>query len=376
MVTDEIIIYKSEDGAIKLDVLFSEETVWLTQAQMSELFQRDRTVITKHISNVFEDGELTEEGNVHFLHIANSDKPVKYYNLDVVISVGYRVKSPQGTQFRIWATQRLRDYIIKGFALNDERFKSGSSMNYFRELLERIREIRTEERVFYQQIKEIYKTSWDYDPEAQITLDFFAEIQNKLLWAVSGKTAAELRYYRANHTLPMMGLTSTSKAGVVRKSDITVGKNYLDKEELQALKLIVEQYLAFAESQALAHNKMSMRDWIDKLKLILTMNNRNILEHSGRISKELADKKLQKSIMHIKKNNVGFANLKALKNLIKTLNDLKSERNKFSTWIITRLPARTAGQCWRSKNGNNHNDTTIWNCNPSKARFTRYGASG
>ena len=292
MVTDEIIIYKSEDGAIKLDVLFSEETVWLTQAQMSELFQRDRTVITKHISNVFEDGELTEEGNVHFLHIANSDKPVKYYNLDVVISVGYRVKSPQGTQFRIWATQRLRDYIIKGFALNDERFKSGSSMNYFRELLERIREIRTEERVFYQQIKEIYKTSWDYDPEAQITLDFFAEIQNKLLWAVSGKTAAELRYYRANHTLPMMGLTSTSKAGVVRKSDITVGKNYLDKEELQALKLIVEQYLAFAESQALAHNKMSMRDWIDKLKLILTMNNRNILEHSGRISKELADKKV------------------------------------------------------------------------------------
>jgi toxin-antitoxin system, toxin component, fic family len=323
MVTDEIIIYKSEDGAIKLDVLFSEETVWLTQAQMSELFQRDRTVITKHISNVFEDGELTEEGNVHFLHIANSDKPVKYYNLDVVISVGYRVKSPQGTQFRIWATQRLRDYIIKGFALNDERFKSGSSMNYFRELLERIREIRTEERVFYQQIKEIYKTSWDYDPEAQITLDFFAEIQNKLLWAVSGKTAAELRYYRANHTLPMMGLTSTSKAGVVRKSDITVGKNYLDKEELQALKLIVEQYLAFAESQALAHNKMSMRDWIDKLKLILTMNNRNILEHSGRISKELADKKVTEEYNAYKEEQRRIRQLESIKELDKDLKRLK-----------------------------------------------------
>ncbi|WP_455954247.1 RhuM family protein [Alistipes ihumii] len=323
MVADEIIIYKSEDGAIKLDVLFSEETVWLTQAQMSELFQRDRTVITKHISNVFEDGELTEEGNVHFLHIANSDKPVKYYNLDVVISVGYRVKSPQGTQFRIWATQRLRDYIIKGFALNDERFKSGSSMNYFRELLERIREIRTEERVFYQQIKEIYKTSWDYDPEAQITLDFFAEIQNKLLWAVSGKTAAELRYYRANHTLPMMGLTSTSKAGVVRKSDITVGKNYLDKEELQALKLIVEQYLAFAESQALAHNKMSMRDWIDKLKLILTMNNRNILEHSGRISKELADKKVTEEYNAYKEEQRRIRQLESIKELDKDLKRLK-----------------------------------------------------
>jgi hypothetical protein len=326
--TDEIVIYKSEDGAIKLDVLFSEETVWLTQAQMSELFQRDRTVITKHISNVFQEEELTEESNVHFLHIANSDKPVKYYNLDVVISVGYRVKSPQGTQFRIWATQRLRDYIIKGFALNDERFKSGSSMNYFRELLERIREIRTEERVFYQQIKEIYKTSWDYDPEAQITLDFFAEIQNKLLWAVSGKTAAELRYYRANHTLPMMGLTSTSKAGVVRKSDITVGKNYLDKEELQALKLIVEQYLAFAESQALAHNKMSMRDWIDKLKLILTMNNRNILEHSGRISKELADKKVTEEYNAYKEEQRRIRQLESIKELDKDLKRLKIGKKK------------------------------------------------
>lgn len=328
MKTDEIIIYKSEDGVIKLDVLFSEETVWLTQAQMSELFQRDRTVITKHISNVFEEGELTEEGNVHFLHIANSDKPVKYYNLDVVISVGYRVKSSQGTQFRIWATQRLRDYIIKGFALNDERFKSGSSMNYFRELLERIREIRTEERVFYQQIKEIYKTSWDYDPNAQITLDFFAEIQNKLLWAVSGKTAAELRYYRANHTLPMMGLTSTSKAGIVRKSDITIGKNYLNKEELQALKLIVEQYLAFAESQALAHHKMSMHDWIDKLKLILTMNNRNILEHSGRISKELADKKVIEEYNAYKEEQYRIRQLESIKELDRDLKQLNNGNRK------------------------------------------------
>ena len=242
IMNDEIIIYKSEDGVIKVDVLFADETVWLTQSQMSELFQRDISVISRHIGNVFHDGELAEESNLHFLQIANSDKPVKYYSLDVIISVGYRVKSRQGTQFRQWATQRLREYIIKGFALNDERFKSGSSMNYFRELIERIRTIRIEEKVFYQQIKDIYRTSYDYNEDAEITKEFFKEIQNKLLWAVSGKTAAELRYYRANHTLPMMGLTSTSKPGRITKTDVNTGKNYLTESELNNLKLIVEQY--------------------------------------------------------------------------------------------------------------------------------------
>jgi hypothetical protein len=227
IMNDEIIIYKSEDGVIKVDVLFADETVWLTQSQMSELFQRDISVISRHIGNVFHDGELAEESNLHFLQIANSDKPVKYYSLDVIISVGYRVKSRQGTQFRQWATQRLREYIIKGFALNDERFKSGSSMNYFRELIERIRTIRIEEKVFYQQIKDIYRTSYDYNEDAEITKEFFKEIQNKLLWAVSGKTAAELRYYRANHTLPMMGLTSTSKPGRITKTDVNTGKTIL-----------------------------------------------------------------------------------------------------------------------------------------------------
>lgn len=327
--TDEIVIYKSEDGAIKLDVLFSEETVWLTQDQMAELFCKSKSTINEHIQNVYAEGELAAFNTIRKFGISEfSTKPTNHYSLDVVISVGYRVKSPQGTQFRIWATQRLRDYIIKGFALNDERFKTGSSMNYFRELLERIREIRTEERIFYQQIKEIYKTSWDYDPDAQITLDFFAEIQNKLLWAVSGKTAAELRYYRANHTLPMMGLTSTSKAGAVRKSDITIGKNYLNKEELQALKLIVEQYLAFAESQALAHCKMSMRDWIDKLKLILTMNNRNILEHSGRISKELADQKVTEEYNAYKEEQRRIRQLESIKELDRDLKQLNSGKMK------------------------------------------------
>jgi len=182
---DEIVIYQSEDGQVKVDVLFENETVWLTQQQMSMLFQKDRTVITRHISNIFSEGELDEKSNVHFLHFPFSDKPVKFYSLDVIISVGYRVHSHQGTQFRIWATQRLRDYIIKGVALNDERFKRGNSMNYFKDLLERIREIRLSERVFYQQIKDIYKTSIDYDPSDEMTLRFFKEVQNKLLWAVS-----------------------------------------------------------------------------------------------------------------------------------------------------------------------------------------------
>lgn len=198
---NEVLIYQSEDGTIKVDVLFEGETVWLTQSQLGTLFGKSKATISEHIKNIFEEGELDEEVVVRKFrtttqHGAIEDKTqsrdVNYYNLDVIISVGYRVKSQQGTQFRIWATQRLRDYIIKGFALNDERFKTGSSMNYFRELLERIREIRLSERVFYQQIKDIYATSIDYDPSDSMTLAFYKEVQNKLLWAVSGKTAAEL----------------------------------------------------------------------------------------------------------------------------------------------------------------------------------------
>lgn len=323
---DEIVIYKSEDGVIKVDVLFADETVWLTQGQMSSLFQRDRTVITKHISNVFDEGELDAESNVHFLHIANSDKPVKYYSLDVIISVGYRVKSVQGTQFRIWATQRLRDYIVKGFALNDERFKSGSSMNYFKELLERIREIRIEEKVFYQQIKDIYKTSYDYDPKSELTDRFFKEVQNKLLWAVSGQTAAQLVYYRANHCLPNMGLKSTSKPGKVRKCDIATGKNYLDETELQNLKLIVEQYLAFAETQALNHRKMYMRDWIDKLRLILQMNGHNILETAGKIRHELAVAKAEKEYALYMEEQKQLAQLESIKELDRDLKRIQSKK--------------------------------------------------
>ena len=213
---DEIVIYQSEDGQVKVDVLFENETVWLTIDQMSQLFGKSRSTINEHILNIYAEGELVEDESRRKIGISDySTKPTNYYNLDVIISVGYRVKSHQGTQFRIWATQRLRDYIIKGVALNDERFKRGNSMNYFKDLLERIREIRLSERVFYQQIKDIYKTSIDYDPSDEMTLRFFKEVQNKLLWAVSGKTAAELVYYRANAALPQMGLTSTEKQGKV-----------------------------------------------------------------------------------------------------------------------------------------------------------------
>ena len=286
---DEILIYQSKDGIIKIDVLFENETVWLNIEQMSTLFGKSRSTINEHILHIYEEKELKEVDTMR--KIGNSDfstKPTNFYNLDVIISVGYRVKSLQGTQFRIWATQRLRDYIIKGVALNDERFKRGNSMNYFKDLLERIREIRLSERVFYQQIKDIYATSIDYNPNDELTLQFFKEVQNKLLWAVSGKTAAELIYYRANAELPMMGLTSTETAGKVRKTDIQVGKNYLQEDEIQVLKLIVEQFLAFAEAQALAHTPMYMKDWIEHLKMVLTMNRKSILEDAGRISHQMA----------------------------------------------------------------------------------------
>lgn len=325
VMNDEIIIYKSEDGIIKVDVLFADETVWLTIDQMAELFGKSRSTVNEHILNAYAEGELREEETKR--KIGNSDfstKPTNYYNLDVIISVGYRVKSQQGTQFRIWATQRLRDYIVKGFALNDERFKSGSSMNYFKELLERIREIRIEEKVFYQQVKDIYRLSKDYDPDAQITLDFFKKVQNKLLWAVSGQTASQLVYYRANHCLPNMGLRSTSKPGKVRKCDIATGKNYLNETELQNLKLIVEQYLAFAETQALNHRVMYMKDWVEKLDMLLTMNGHNILETAGRIRHELAVAKAEKEYTLFKEEQKRIAQLESIKELDRDLRRLKA----------------------------------------------------
>lgn len=313
---DEILIYQSEDGTIKVDVLFQDETVWLTIDNMCLLFGKARSTINEHILNVFSEGELEEEKTVRKIGISDfSTKPTNFYNLDVIISVGYRVKSHQGTLFRIWATQRLREYIIKGVALNDERFKKGNSMNYFKELLERIREIRMSERVFYQQIKDIYKTSIDYDPTDEMTLQFFKEVQNKLLWAVSGQTAAELIYYRANASLPMMGLTSTENTGKVLKSDVGIGKNYLNEDEMKVLKLIVEQFLAFAETQAASHTPMYMRDWMEYLKMVLTMNRKSILADAGRISHQMAIEKAESEYNKYKNAQRQIEHLESIREL-------------------------------------------------------------
>ena len=318
---NEMLIYKSDDGNIKVDVLFSDETVWLTQKRMAELFQTTPQNITLHLKNIFDEAELQEDTTCKdFLQVQQEgnrmvERKQKFYNLDAIISVGYRIKSHVATQFRIWATQRLREYIIKGFVLNDERFKSGSSMNYFKELLERIREIRLSERVFYQQIKDIYATSIDYNPSDELTIAFYKEVQNKLLWAVSGKTAAELIYYRANASLPQMGLTSTSVPNKVRKTDIEIGKNYLNEDEIRLLKLIVEQFLAFAESQAMQHIPMYMKDWVERLKQVLSMNRKNILEHAGSISHDLALQKANEEYNKYKIAQKQIEHLESIKEL-------------------------------------------------------------
>ena len=298
----EIIIYQNPDGKIKIDVRLEEETVWLTQDQMATLFGKGRSTITEHIGNVFKEGELAEEVVCRNFRLTTQhgaiegktqENEVKHYNLDVIISVGYRVRSPQGTQFRMWATQRLKEYIIKGFTLNDERFKSGSSMNYFNELQERIREIRISERFFYQKIKDIYTTSIDYNAKDENTVEFFKIVQNKLLWAISQQTAAELVYRRADASLPLLGMNSYDKSSIVpiKKSDTGVAKNYLNEDEIKLLGLLVEQYLAFAESMAQQNTPMYMKNWIERLDIILQLNGRELLTHAGKISHEMALKK-------------------------------------------------------------------------------------
>lgn len=296
----DILIYQSQNGQIKVEVRFEDETVWLTQQQMAELYQCSRTNVVEHIKHIYEDEELEEQATCRKIRQVQMEgnrevsREFPFYNLDMIISLGYRIKSQTATQFRIWATQRLREYLVKGFTLNDERLKSGSGYNYFKELLDRIREIRLSERLFYQQVKDIYATSIDYDPSDEMTISFYKEVQNKLLWAISGQTAAELIYYRSNAELPMMGLTSTEKQGKVTKNDALTGKNYLNEEEMHQLKLVVEQFLAYAEMQAVAEKPMYMRDWVQKLRLILTMNEKNILEHVGKISHKLAVSKVTK----------------------------------------------------------------------------------
>lgn len=290
----QFLLYKSENGNIKVDVLVQNETVWLTQEQMGELFGRDRTVITKHINNIFKEGELEEKSNVQNLHFAHSDKPIKYYNLDIIISVGYRVKSLQGTRFRQWATQHLKEFIIKGFTMDDERLKDPRAIfgkDYFDEQLARIRDVRSSERRLYQKITDIYaQCSVDYDPNHETSKEFFATVQNKLHWAIVGETAAEIIYNRAGSSKQNMGLTSwkNSPDGKIRRVDVVVAKNYLTLEELDFFNRIVTMYLDYAEFQAKNKQVMTMKDWVAKLDAFLQFNEKEVLEHKGKISHEVA----------------------------------------------------------------------------------------
>jgi hypothetical protein len=285
-----MLIYTTEDGLTKIETTFDEDTVWLSKAQMAELFQRDRSVISKHIKNVFDEGELPRESNVQILHVANSDKPVEFYNLDVIISVGYRVKSKRGTQFRIWATGVLKEYMRKGFALDDERLKNLGGGGYFKELLERIRDIRASEKVFYRQVLEIYATSIDYDPKAEISIQFFKKVQNKIHYAIHGQTAAEVIYSRADAEKEFMGLTTFAGKQPTLKEAV-VAKNYLDEKELRAMGQLVSGYLDFAERQAERGQVMTMQDWAEHLDRILTMSGEQLLIGNGSIShKQAVDK--------------------------------------------------------------------------------------
>jgi hypothetical protein len=299
MDTGEILIYQNQEGNIKIDVRLEEETVWLSQAQICDLFQKSKSTISEHISNVFAEGELSEKVVVRKFRTTTQhgaivgktqELEINLYNLDVIISVGYRVKSQQGTQFRIWATQRLREYIVKGFALNDDRFKSGTSMNYFNELQQRIREIRLSEKFFYQKIKDIYTTSIDYNPKDEKTIEFFKIVQNKLLWAISQNTAAELVFRRIDASLPLLGMQSYDKkeAKSIAKNEVSIAKNYLNEDEMKLLGLLVEQYLAFAETMAQQQTPMYMKDWTARLDSILQLNGRELLTHAGQISHQMA----------------------------------------------------------------------------------------
>ena len=289
-----IVIFKTEDGKISVDARFSQETVWLNLDQMSELFERDKSTISRHIKNVFEEGEL-ERGSVvaDFATTAADGKNylVAYYNLDVIISVGYRVKSLRGTQFRIWATKRLHEYMIKGLTMDDERLKHGGG-RYFRELLQRVRDIRSSERNLYQQVTDIYATAIDYDPKAEITRQFFACVQNKMHYAAHQHTAAEVIYERADAEKPFVGMTNF-KGNYVTREDVVIAKNYLSEKELTTLNLLVSQYLDYAELQALEENAMTMQDWINTLDRILANNGRALLTGKGSVSHQQAVKKAE-----------------------------------------------------------------------------------
>jgi len=291
-----ILMYQTADGNTAIEVVLSDDTVWLTIDKMAELFQRNKSTISRHIKNILECGELLADSTVAFFATVQNEgkrkveREIVYYNLDMIISVGYRVNSLRGVQFRMWATSVLREYLIKGFAMNDALLKNAGGGNYFDELLSRIRDIRSSEKVFYRKVLEIYALSIDYDPRAESTRQFFATVQNKMHYSVHGHTAAEIIYERADADKDFMGLTTWTGA-LPTRTDAEYAKNYLSEEEIDTLNLIVNLYLDFAELQAKSHTPMYMKDWLDKLDDFLKLSGKDLLTHSGKVSAEVAKKK-------------------------------------------------------------------------------------
>lgn len=314
--TSQFIIYQSEDGKTRLDVRFVDETVWLTQALMADLFSTTPENVLMHLKNIFSEGELDQNSTTKDFLVVRQEgtrqvkRSLKHYNLDAIISVGYRVQSHTATRFRQWATRQLREYIVKGFVLDDERLKNPDQpFDYFEELTRRIQDIRTSEKRFYQKITDIYATSVDYDPTQDASISFFKTVQNKVHWAITGQTAAELIHHRADSSKPHMGLTNW-RGAKVRKQDVANAKNYLTADELSALNNLVEQYLVFAEGQAMRRIPMSMADWVKKLDGFLTLNDRDILDNAGKISHDIAKQhaETQYELFHQQRQQLDTAN--------------------------------------------------------------------
>jgi hypothetical protein len=325
---NNFILYQTPNGEVNLNVLLQDETIWLTQEQMSRLFDRERSVITKHIGNVFSEGELEEKSNVQNLHISGSDKPVKFYNLDVIISVGYRVKSQKGTQFRIWATQTLKEFIIKGFVLDDNRLKQGNTVfgkDYFRELLERVRSIRASERRIYQQITDIFaECSIDYDSQSEITKNFYAMVQNKFHFAITGQTAAEIIHKNADADKENMGLTTWKNApgGRILKSDTAIAKNYLSEKEIKQLERTVTGYFDYIEGLIERENTFTMKRLALSVDKFLNFNEFKILEGKGKISHKTAGEKAATEYDQFNKNQ------KIISDFDKEIKKLKERNDK------------------------------------------------
>ncbi len=328
MQTPQILIYKTDDWKIKVDTLVKDETIWMSQKTMWELFDCTPDNIALHIKNIFKSWELSEESVAEDFSVTATDWKnyrVKHYNLDMIISVWYRVNSIRGTQFRIWATARLKEYLLQWFSLNESKLKTWKPTEYFDKLQEKLREIRLSERVFYQKIKDIYTTSSDYDQKDEKTIKFFKIIQNKLLWAISQKTAAELVYYRIDSSKPFVWMQSCDKKTIneITKQDVNIAKNYLDENEMKTLWLIVEQYLAFAENMAQSQIPMTMDDWIKQLDLILQMNKKELLTHYWKISHDIAIAKAEKEFDNFKKEQIELKKIESLKELEEDLKKLK-----------------------------------------------------